>query len=423
MRKSLNIYYEKSLLGTLIKKEDDALFFQYTKDWLADQSRFPLSPALPLQEEAFNHRLTRAYFDNLLPEGEMLKIFEKTLMRSLGDPYSFLENYGLDCAGALQITPSQKAPPWNSIGDLKKITYDEIDSIIEKDQNLFVHGLNAHKGRFSLAGAQDKIPVIFEDNEIYIPTDSTPTTHILKPPVRLPSAFESVHNEFVCMRLAQLTGLPVPIVHVVGKRNPLFLVERYDRERTHQVFRRIHQFDLCQAQGYPATEKYEEDGGPSFAQNYKFIKAISDDKIHDLDTSLSWLAFNLLIGNNDSHSKNLSFIFKKSETRTAPLYDLLSTSIYKDLAPEFAFKIGGQRLWYRLKRKNFEMLAEDLGFVKRKEIVIDKVLEMARKIEKSSEILFSQAEKDHPNIKIPAVLHSEITKRIRFFREKLEIKK
>ena len=124
--------------------------------------------------------------------------------------------------------------------------------------------------------------------------------------------------------------------------------------------------------------------------------------------------------NNDSHSKNLSFLYENNETRIAPLYDLLSTSIYKDLAPEFAFTIGGQRLWHQFKRKNFEMLAKDLGFVKREEIVIEKILEMAKKIETQSEKLFSDTEKEQKNLVVPNALRSEITKRIRALREKLK---
>lgn len=423
MKKPLNVFFEKKLVGSLSKRDDDTLSFQYSGAWLGDDAKFPLSPALPLQEEAFNNRLTKAYFDNLLPEGETLKTVEKILSRSLEDPYQFLENYGLDCAGALEITPSETPPPPEGGGKIEKISFEEIDAVLEKGQSLYVHSLTAHKGRFSIAGAQDKIPVIFRDGEVFIPIDSSPTTHILKPPVRLPSAFESVHNEYLCMKLAKLCGLKVPEVAVIGKSTPLFLIERYDRRITKQGVQRIHQYDLCQAQGFPAAEKYEEDGGPTFAHGYKCVEANSDEKIQDLDATLNWLAFNLLIGNNDSHSKNLSFLYEAGNTKLAPLYDLLSTSVYKDLAPEFAFRIGGQRLWHQLKRKNLEMLATDLGFTKREGIVAEAVLKMADSLAEQAGPFLNQAEKEFPPIGIPSKLGAEIEKRIKTFREKFKAQK
>lgn len=423
MRKPLNVFFKKKHVGILTKKPDDTLAFKYSDAWLGDGEKFPLCPALPLRAEEFDNRLTKAYFDNLLPEGETLKTVEKILSRSLEDPYQFLENYGLDCAGALEISPSDAPPPPKGGGKIEKISFAEIDAVLEKGQSLYVHSLTARKGRFSIAGAQDKIPVIFQGGEVFIPVDSSPTTHILKPPVRLPSVYESVHNEYLCMKLAKLCGLNVPEVAVIGKNTPLFLIDRYDRRITKKGVQRIHQFDLCQAQGFPAAEKYEEDGGPTFAHGYKCVEANSDEKIQDLDATLNWFAFNLLIGNNDSHSKNLSFLYEGGNTKLAPLYDLLSTSVYKDLAPEFAFRIGGQRLWHQLKRKNLEMLATDLGFLRREGIVAEAILKMTDRLAEKAGPFLKQAEADFPSIGIPSKLAAEIKKRIRAFHEKLGSKK
>lgn len=418
MKRPLNVFFDKNLVGTLSKKEDDTLSFQYSPGWLSLDSRFALSPSLPLQEEAFNNRLTKAYFDNLLPEGDFLKTVEKIIKRSVEDPYQFLESYGLDCAGALEITPSDKPPPPGGSGNIEKISFNEIDKVIEEGQSLYAHSITAHKGKFSIAGAQDKIPVIFRGGEIFIPLDSTPTTHILKPPARLKAATDTVLNEYLCMSLARQCGLEVPDVQIIGKAIPLYLVARYDRREIKGGVERVHQFDLCQAQGVPASEKYEEDGGPSFAMNYRCIGEISDNKIRDLETSLKWLAFNLLIGNNDSHSKNLSFLFENGETKVAPLYDLLSTSIYKEIAPEFAFKIGGQRLWHQFKRKNFQLLARDLGFIKNEDIVIAQMSNMASKLETASEKLLSETNEKFEMSSVPKLLKSDFEKRIRIFREK-----
>lgn len=416
MKKPLNVFYRKLHVGVLQKKEDDTLGFTYSATWLGNNEKFALSPALPLQEEQFNNRLTKSYFDNLLPEGETLKTFEQILKKSFEDPYQILESYGLDCAGALEITPFEVPPDIAKKGDLEKISFDEIDQVIENKDSLYVHSLVKHKGRFSLAGAQDKIPVIVQDDEIFLPTDARPTTHILKPPSRISGVLNSVQNEYLCMRLAQLCKLNVPAVKLVGKEHLLFLIERYDRTLVKGQVERLHQFDLCQAQGYPSAEKYEEDGGPSFAQNYKTIEKISDDKINDLEAALKWLAFNLLIGNNDSHSKNLSFLYVDGETRLAPMYDLLSTSIYKNMSSDFAFSIGGQRDSSRMKKKNFEMLAEDLGFEKKKDIFLKVMTSMVFLIQQQVEVLWGEISGDDRFKHIQKDLRAEIQSRVNLYK-------
>jgi len=417
MKKPLNVFFKKLHVGVLQKKEDDTLSFTYSAAWLENKERFALSPALPLQEESFNNRLTKAYFDNLLPEGDTLKIFEKILKKSFEDPYQLLENYGLDCAGALEITPLETPPDVTAKGELDRISFDEIDRVIENKDSLYVHSLVKHKGRFSLAGAQDKIPVIVQDGEIFLPTDARPTTHILKPPSRISEALNSVQNEYLCMRLAQLCELDVPAIELVGKEHLLFLVERYDRKKVKGQIERVHQFDLCQAQGYPSAEKYEEDGGPSFAQNYKTIEKVSDNKINDLEAALKWLAFNLLIGNNDSHSKNLSFLYVDGETRLAPIYDLLSTSIYRNMSAEFAFSIGGQRNPTKMRKRNFQRLAEDLGFEKNKDIFLKVMTSMVSLMQHQVEALWSEISGDERFKHIQKDLRKEIQSRLNLYRD------
>jgi serine/threonine-protein kinase HipA len=61
------------------------------------------------------------------------------------------------------------------------------------------------------------------------------------------------------------------------------------------------------------------------------VKAHSSGPIPDLNQLLKWLIFNLVVGNNDSHSKNLAFLQTEEGIRLAPFYDLLSTSIYKEI--------------------------------------------------------------------------------------------
>lgn len=80
--------------------------------------------------------------------------------------------------------------------------------------------------RISVAGAQEKTALLYHDGQWIAPTGSTPTTHILKPPIgRLPNGMDlrgSVENEHFCLRLMAGFALPVArsqIAHFAGHQS------------------------------------------------------------------------------------------------------------------------------------------------------------------------------------------------------------
>ena len=117
--------------------------------------------------------------------------------------------------------------------------------------------------RISGAGAQDKLMIAFVDGKIAVPTGNTPSTHIIKPPIK--GLEETVYNEFFCMKLADAVGLRVPKAEILWlEEKPYYLVERYDRKRDESgIIKRLHQEDFCQAMRISPEIKYESEGGPS----------------------------------------------------------------------------------------------------------------------------------------------------------------
>ena len=110
--------------------------------------------------------------------------------------------------------------------------------------------------RMSLAGAQEKTPVCVIDNKIALPLDGSPTTHILKPPVR---RFEqSVANEYICIETARLIGLNVPKTEIrYALDTEFFLIQRYDRVEKNGKIMRLQQEDFTQALGVWVDNKYK----------------------------------------------------------------------------------------------------------------------------------------------------------------------
>ena len=411
----LIVYYQEKIVGHLSFDKDERLSFQYDKNWLVFKDRFPLSLALALVEKTYGHLETKSFFENLLPEGEIKNLIEAHGKSSIKSEFGFLKEFGGDCAGAFKILP-EKAKIIQSKTPRKELRLEVIFKYLNEKKSLTDVILNKEGGKFSLAGAQDKFAVIFEKNKIYLPLDGSPTTHIIKPHVRyFNSTHDTPYNEYLCMKVAAAVGLNVPKVDIIEGEYPLFIVERFDRTQTKTGISRIHQQDFCQAQGITSLKKYESDGGPTFANNYNLVKAHSSAPIPDLSQMLKWLIYNLVIGNNDSHSKNLAFLQTGEGIRLGPFYDLLSTSVYKEIGQNFAFKIGGQNLWFKLKRRLFDRLSAELDL---KEDVLPKMaFKLLNDIEKKLPKLVEEFNERFPDVKTGKVLEKEILKRVAFFKK------
>ncbi|MDZ4295490.1 MAG: HipA domain-containing protein [Hydrogenophaga sp.] len=70
--------------------------------------------------------------------------------------------------------------------------------------------------RLSLAGAQDKLPVVVAGDRIGLPLFGSPSTHILKPAIE--GIEGSVFNEGFCMALARAMGLDAAPAKSAGCR-------------------------------------------------------------------------------------------------------------------------------------------------------------------------------------------------------------
>ncbi|MBC7962010.1 MAG: HipA N-terminal domain-containing protein [Steroidobacteraceae bacterium] len=70
MSVTLQVYWNGQLAGELAQ-DTARLSFRYDGEYLARSGALPLSRLLPLREAAFDDSATRAFFANLLPEGEI----------------------------------------------------------------------------------------------------------------------------------------------------------------------------------------------------------------------------------------------------------------------------------------------------------------------------------------------------------------
>jgi serine/threonine-protein kinase HipA len=234
-----------------------------------------------------------------------------------------LEQIGGECAGAVTFIPEGQQPP-ESAYHYRKLDAKELAGILRDLPKRPL--LAGEKGiRLSLAGAQDKVAVRIEGEEVSLPLGGAPSTHILKPAVERFAGV--VSNEALCMTLAAHINLPAAKVETRRVEDVEYLlVERYDRKHVTvdgaPTVERLHQEDFCQAQNIVSEMKYQKEGGPSFKQCLALLRNVSTAPVLDLANLLDAAIFNYLVGNNDPHGKNFSLVYQDKQIRLAPLYDV-----------------------------------------------------------------------------------------------------
>ena len=378
---TLNVTWDAMLVGHLDRTAGRDLSFRYASSWLASPRARAISQSLPLQVEPFAGHLSRAWFANLLPEGEVREHVARSLGVSTGNEFALLGGLGGDCAGALRLLPG--TPPDDEEAGLVPLDWDELEARISATPRPSLMAVMMRKGklRLSLAGAQDKLPVHLVGNVLSLPTGSAASTHLLKiPGIGLP---DLVQNEFFCLALAHDVGLTVPRARLAATRSPILIVERYDRAMAPDGSAvRLHQEDFCQALGLPPEAKYENEGGPALAQVFGMLERASASPLRDRRELLNGVLFNLIVGNADAHAKNFSLLYGGANddtgTRLAPLYDLVCTAVYEDLSDKLPQKFGGEYRERQLRRRHWDRLADDIGV--RPQFLRASALEMCRRI-------------------------------------------
>ncbi len=363
----LDVYFHNRKIGVL-KEHNSRLSFKYLDD--ATES---IAYQLPLQKEAFGDKETRSFFSNLLPEGDVVKKIAQIKQVSLNNPFALLRELGGECAGAISLYPQDMTPVFNDT--LEEISEDELASLLGKlSQTPLLTGEGI---RLSLAGAQEKLALtIFpDDDKYYKPSDKYISTWILKPENR--NFPDLIYNEYFCMKLAGLVGLDVAECRIKKFGSvAAYMTKRFDRLETVRscpevrdadtvrqwnIVQRIHQEDFCQGLGLSNKKYQRTEGGPSIKQCFQFIHNNLANKAKDELHFLKSIVFNFLIGNSDAHGKNFSYLHTEYGYVLAPLYDLVSTQVYPQLAQEMSMAVGGEYEPDRIDRNNFIAMAKELG--------------------------------------------------------------
>lgn len=370
--RSLAVWFDDRLIGEL-REQGNLWALDYDASWC--ETGFDLSPALPRADRTIadgaSHRPVQWFFDNLLPEeGERILVARDAGIDA-ADAFGLLQRFGPESAGALTLLmPGNVLPP----AELRPLTDEALSARIRALPHLPL-GHDAPK-RMSLAGAQHKLAVVLQDGLLYEPVGRAASTHLLKPDhPRVEDYAHSAVNEWFCMRLAALCGLPVPPVALRRVPEPIYFIQRFDRIGEGSAAKRLHTLDACQLLSLDRTFKYSQATSASLSAVAAYCRRPAQTRI----ALLRWQIFNFLVGNGDAHLKNLSFLLDQDGARLAPHYDLLSTIVYA--APrwetaELTFPMGASTRFGEVRRTDIVAFGDELGIPQR---VTERQLDTLRK--------------------------------------------
>lgn len=390
MVRELAVWLFTDHVGTLTWG-DGRLGFRYSTDWLLQPHAVALSVSLPLRTEPFDDRQARAFFAGLLPEGQMRRLIAQQVQVSGQNDFALLRHIGGECAGAVTfLEPGQNLFSSARKDEVQWLSDEEVVAVLDElPRRPMLAGDDAL--RLSLAGVQDKLPVVFDGHRLGLPRHGAPSSHILKPAIS--AVEESVANEAFCMALADALQLqPAKAkLHVVLDRSFL-LVERYDRFRGAQGQpRRLHQEDFCQALGVVPEMKYQNEGGPDLAQCFDLVRHATRPNAPQILRLFDYVIFNALIGNHDAHAKNFSLLYSSENAGKAPvlapLYDALSTAVYPTLTSRMAMKIGGKYKFSEVQAQHWERFIEGAGLARAQ--AKKRMVELARSLPAAARALQS----------------------------------
>ncbi|MDR1185812.1 MAG: type II toxin-antitoxin system HipA family toxin [Coriobacteriales bacterium] len=356
----LHICRQDNRIGELYASKDGT-HFSYSAEYLGSGG-IPLSVSMPLREEPFPQNIALPFFDGLLPEGEQRRELGEVLHVAPASTMKMLSALAGECVGDL-ILVDDETDIAQALADASYVSLqtDDLEKLL-RPQSLERTRFIAAK-RLSLAGAQAKIGLFWEQGQWFATRGLAPTTHIIKPASQFDPTV--LVNEFFMMRLAKSCGLDVPETWITrAGAHCGFVVERFDRLKADGEVIRLGQEDYCQALSVMPEAKYESDGGPGLRDLFATALLHTTPPRPNLQKLLQAVIFNYLTGNCDAHAKNFSLLRGPDSTSLslAPAYDLVCTTFYGErLLSSMAMRLGLHSRIDRVDARDFALFAEEAG--------------------------------------------------------------
>lgn len=300
--------------------------FQYAPSWLADPTRFEVSPDLPLiagyqTRKAPSERDSPFHFAlaDTAPDTWGRRVIDRARGKDRRENPKLGALTELDylCAvddfsriGALRLHRAGGYLREAGAGRRRTPAFIELEHMyqatraVETDKET-AEDLEYLIGRgTSVGGMRPKCTVLNEAGRLAIG--------------KFPSVKDTANvtrAEVLALRLAQHAGIRTANAHCVDLKGvPVAIIERFDRDASDGRIPYLSAASLLQA---------ERENESSYFELVDKIRAVGSEPMKDVQELWRRLAFNLLISNIDDHLQNTGFLYDgRGKWRLAPAFDL-----------------------------------------------------------------------------------------------------
>jgi serine/threonine-protein kinase HipA len=319
----IKVWTDGAEAGLLDRFETRGSTFLYLPDASAAGA---VSVTMPVRLPSWNAQFgLPPIFEMNLPEGVLRERLRLAFAKATGtfDDFDLLGIVGRSQVGRIRYTGQNE--------QLREdVPFQSVDEILARGRGggLFRYLLEKFASFSGISGVQPKILVRDEGSlskTTYRLSESyRGATHIVKfwEQNEYP---QLAANEFFCLQVADKCGLEVPPFRLSDDALAL-VIDRFDL-RPDGTYRGFE--DFCVLNARRTEEKYRGSYETSIMKRFAQF-ANSSYVGEDLERLFTLIALNCALGNGDAHLKNFGILYDQvqGEARLAPVYDLVTTSVY-----------------------------------------------------------------------------------------------
>jgi serine/threonine-protein kinase HipA len=338
----IKVWTDAADAGLMDRHGDRGSTFAYLPD---DPPIRAVSVTMPVRLESWSTSFgLLPIFEMNLPEGALRERLRLAFAKATGtfDEFDLLSIVGRSQVGRIRYTGDKEQMH-------EDVPFQSVDEILKRGRggDLFRYLLEKFASFSGISGVQPK--VLVRDEKAFAEMEHTGhrltqsckgATHIVKfwDPNEYP---QLAANEYFCLGVARKCGLSVP-PYRLAEDSMALVVDRFDlrMDGTYCGFE-----DFCVLNARRTDEKYRGSYETSVMKRFGQF-ANSTHVGEDMEKLFALIAMNCALRNGDAHLKNFGIVYDdvQGEARLAPVYDLVTTSVYLPM-DSMALTLNGTTKW------------------------------------------------------------------------------
>lgn len=338
----IKVWADSMEAGMLDRFGERGSSFAYSTD--AEPSR-AVSVTMPARLPSWDMRFGLSpIFEMNLPEGVLRERLRLAFAKATGsfDDFDLLGVVGRSQVGRIRYTGQKEQLQ-------EDVPFQSVDEILEQRRggDLFRYLIDKFATFSGISGVQPKILVRDEAASAALNGPVRRFSESYRGATHIVKFWEQneypqlAANEYFCLKVAEECGLDVPPYRLAEDALAL-VIDRFDL-RSDGTYRGFE--DFCVLNARRTDEKYRGSYETSIIRRFTQF-ANSPHVGEDLERLFTLIVLNCALRNGDAHLKNFGIVYDdvEGEARLAPVYDLVTTSVYlpKD---SMALTLNGSTRW------------------------------------------------------------------------------